>query len=95
MMGPFLAGSSFRVLSHHPYISHIYNSGDWLLGGEIELLQKVTHKPETHTHTQGEHMVENTITRQRMEMVRPMLEHMLDAPSHPGVGVGVWVGVCV
>lgn len=27
----------------HPYIAHIYNGGDWLLGGEIELLQKVTY----------------------------------------------------
>lgn len=25
----------------HPYIAHIYGGGDWLLGGEIELLQKV------------------------------------------------------
>lgn len=25
----------------HPYIKHIYTGGDWLLGGEIELLQKI------------------------------------------------------
>ena len=25
----------------HPYIEHIYSGGDWLLGGEIELLQRV------------------------------------------------------
>jgi 3'-phosphoadenosine 5'-phosphosulfate synthase len=25
----------------HPYISHIYKGGDWLLGGEIELLQRI------------------------------------------------------
>lgn len=25
----------------HPYISHIYSGGDWLLGGEIELLQRI------------------------------------------------------
>lgn len=27
----------------HPYINHIYSGGDWLLGGEIELLQKITY----------------------------------------------------
>eukprot|EP00613_Pedinella_sp_CCMP2098_P052995 CAMPEP_0171891258 /NCGR_PEP_ID=MMETSP0992-20121227/44637_1 /TAXON_ID=483369 /ORGANISM="non described non described, Strain CCMP2098" /LENGTH=193 /DNA_ID=CAMNT_0012518569 /DNA_START=36 /DNA_END=614 /DNA_ORIENTATION=+ len=27
----------------HPYIKHIYQGGDWLLGGEIELLQRVTY----------------------------------------------------
>lgn len=27
----------------HPYISHIYGGGDWLLGGEVELLQKITY----------------------------------------------------
>lgn len=27
----------------HPYIKHIYSGGDWLLGGEVELLQKVTY----------------------------------------------------
>ena len=27
----------------HPYISHIYSGGDYLLGGEIELLQKITY----------------------------------------------------
>jgi 3'-phosphoadenosine 5'-phosphosulfate synthase len=25
----------------HPYIKHIYDGGDWLLGGEIELLQRI------------------------------------------------------
>lgn len=25
----------------HPYISHIYTGGDWLLGGEIELLNRI------------------------------------------------------
>jgi 3'-phosphoadenosine 5'-phosphosulfate synthase len=25
----------------HPYIDHIYDGGDWLLGGEIELLQRI------------------------------------------------------
>jgi 3'-phosphoadenosine 5'-phosphosulfate synthase len=25
----------------HPYIAHIYQGGDWLLGGEIELLERV------------------------------------------------------
>jgi hypothetical protein len=25
----------------HPYISHIYKGGDWLIGGEIELLDRV------------------------------------------------------
>ena len=25
----------------HPYISHIYSGGDWLMGGEIELLQRI------------------------------------------------------
>jgi 3'-phosphoadenosine 5'-phosphosulfate synthase len=25
----------------HPYIAHIYDGGDWLLGGEIELLERV------------------------------------------------------
>lgn len=25
----------------HPYIDHIYSGGDWLLGGEIELLQRI------------------------------------------------------
>ena len=25
----------------HPYIEHIYSGGDWLLGGEIELLQRI------------------------------------------------------
>jgi 3'-phosphoadenosine 5'-phosphosulfate synthase len=25
----------------HPYIKHIYDGGDWLIGGEIELLEKV------------------------------------------------------
>lgn len=27
----------------HPYIDHIYSGGDWLIGGEIELLQRVTY----------------------------------------------------
>jgi len=27
----------------HPYIKHIYTGGDWLLGGEIELLQRITY----------------------------------------------------
>jgi len=25
----------------HPYISHIYSGGDWLLGGEVELLERI------------------------------------------------------
>ena len=25
----------------HPYIDHIYNSGEWLIGGEIELLDRI------------------------------------------------------
>lgn len=25
----------------HPYVKHIYSGGDWLLGGEIELLQRI------------------------------------------------------
>ena len=25
----------------HPYIKHIYNGGDWLIGGEIELLDRI------------------------------------------------------
>ena len=25
----------------HPYIKHIYTGGDWLIGGEIELLERV------------------------------------------------------
>ena len=25
----------------HPYIAHIYGGGDWLIGGEIELLEKI------------------------------------------------------
>ena len=25
----------------HPYISHIYNGGDWLIGGEVELLGRI------------------------------------------------------
>ena len=25
----------------HPYIKHIYSGGDWLLGGEVELLQRI------------------------------------------------------
>jgi 3'-phosphoadenosine 5'-phosphosulfate synthase len=25
----------------HPYIEHIYSGGDWLMGGEIELLQRI------------------------------------------------------
>lgn len=40
-----IVSRSFGVVDMgHPYIAHIYNSGDWLIGGEIELLQKV------HTH---------------------------------------------
>lgn len=32
----------FGVIDNgHPYISHIYSGGDWLLGGEIELLQRI------------------------------------------------------
>jgi len=27
----------------HPYIRHIYSGGDWLLGGEIELLERITY----------------------------------------------------
>ena len=27
----------------HPYIEHIYNGGDYLIGGEIEMLEKVTY----------------------------------------------------
>jgi 3'-phosphoadenosine 5'-phosphosulfate synthase len=27
----------------HPYIKHIYSGGDWLLGGEIQLLQRITY----------------------------------------------------
>lgn len=25
----------------HPYISHIYSGGDWLIGGEIQLLDRI------------------------------------------------------
>jgi len=25
----------------HPYIHHIYTGGDWLIGGEIELLERI------------------------------------------------------
>ncbi|CAM9856248.1 unnamed protein product, partial [Phaeothamnion confervicola] len=25
----------------HPYIAHIYNGGDWLIGGEVELLDRI------------------------------------------------------
>ena len=25
----------------HPYIQHIYSGGDWLMGGEVELLQRI------------------------------------------------------
>jgi 3'-phosphoadenosine 5'-phosphosulfate synthase len=25
----------------HPYISHIYSGGDWLIGGEVELLDRI------------------------------------------------------
>ena len=25
----------------HPYVEHIYNGGDWLIGGEIELLERI------------------------------------------------------
>jgi 3'-phosphoadenosine 5'-phosphosulfate synthase len=32
----------FGVIDNgHPYIKHIYSGGDWLLGGEIELLQRI------------------------------------------------------
>jgi 3'-phosphoadenosine 5'-phosphosulfate synthase len=32
----------FAVIDRgHPYIQHIYNGGNWLLGGEIELLEKI------------------------------------------------------
>ncbi|CAB1117921.1 unnamed protein product [Ectocarpus sp. CCAP 1310/34] len=27
----------------HPYISHIYSGGDWLIGGEIQLLDRIRH----------------------------------------------------
>ncbi len=27
----------------HPYVKHILNGGDWLIGGDIELLEKVTY----------------------------------------------------
>lgn len=27
----------------HPYIKHIYSGGDWLLGGEVELLKRITY----------------------------------------------------
>jgi len=27
----------------HPYISHIYSGGDWLIGGEVELLGRITY----------------------------------------------------
>ena len=29
------------LIIRHPYIEHIYSGGDWLMGGEIELLQKI------------------------------------------------------
>ena len=25
----------------HPYIAHVYSGGDWLLGGEVELLGRI------------------------------------------------------
>eukprot|EP00605_Chrysophyceae_sp_TOSAG23-4_P002824 GSChrysophyteH1.ASY1.ANO1.3109.1 assembled CDS len=32
----------FGVIDHgHPYIKHIYSGGDWLIGGEIELLERI------------------------------------------------------
>mmetsp|Transcript_1482 Transcript_1482/g.2435 ORF Transcript_1482/g.2435 Transcript_1482/m.2435 type:complete len:1032 (+) Transcript_1482:189-3284(+) len=32
----------FGVIDNgHPYIEHIYSGGDWLLGGEIELLERI------------------------------------------------------
>jgi len=27
--------------SGHPYVQHIYSGGDWLIGGEIELFEKI------------------------------------------------------
>ena len=28
----------------HPYISHIYSGGDWLIGGEVQLLDRIRYK---------------------------------------------------
>lgn len=28
----------------HPYISHIYSGGDWLIGGEIQLLDRIRYE---------------------------------------------------
>ena len=52
-------------------------------GTTRELAQRDTEIAMLHSIS-AEHMLENTIDRQRREMVRPVLEHMLDAPSHPG-----------
>lgn len=35
----------------HPYISHIYSGGDWLIGGEIQLLDRIR-----YIHTDGDMM---------------------------------------
>lgn len=29
----------------HPYIEHIYSGGDWLIGGEIQLLDRIRQEP--------------------------------------------------
>ena len=35
----------FGVIDNgHPYIQHIYSGGDWLIGGEIELLEKIKYE---------------------------------------------------
>mmetsp|Transcript_2442 Transcript_2442/g.3567 ORF Transcript_2442/g.3567 Transcript_2442/m.3567 type:complete len:1057 (+) Transcript_2442:150-3320(+) len=32
----------FGIIDHgHPYINHIYSGGDWLIGGEVELLDRI------------------------------------------------------
>jgi 3'-phosphoadenosine 5'-phosphosulfate synthase len=34
----------------HPYIAHIYHGGDWLLGGEIELLDRIRYEDGLDKH---------------------------------------------
>ena len=29
----------------HPYIEHLYNGGPWLIGGEVELLDRIKYDP--------------------------------------------------
>ena len=59
----------------HPYISHIYSGGDYLLGGEIELLQKITYNDGLDQYVTTTHYPPSTTYYSPSTVQRPPCTH--------------------